>query len=270
LRDAAGDPVIGRDGRFVTDKSGPRRLAYDVEGLTWDAGVMWRPSRRTALDAHVGRRYGSTTFYGSFGYNPNQRMSLHISAYDNIAGFGGQVQRSLEALPTEFTVSRNGLNGDIGGCVIARSDGSCLNSALSSVASATFRARGIAASWAVDLVRLQYGLGIGYDRRRFIAAPGTVLAAANGVVDENIWAQAYVSGRIDHRSAFRGNLYASLYKSGFAGTGDATAIGANASYFRNLTDRLTATAAIGLDGIDRELVDDQWAASALLGLRYSL
>ncbi len=43
VRDTAGNPVIGDDGRFVTDKSSPRQLAYDVSGLIWDVGVMWRP-----------------------------------------------------------------------------------------------------------------------------------------------------------------------------------------------------------------------------------
>ncbi len=44
LRDANGVPVIGNDGRFVTDPSAPRRIAFDVDGLLWDVGVMWRPS----------------------------------------------------------------------------------------------------------------------------------------------------------------------------------------------------------------------------------
>ncbi|NCU11517.1 MAG: preprotein translocase subunit YajC, partial [Sphingomonadaceae bacterium] len=64
-RDAVRDPVtglpvIGADGRYVTDQSQPRQIAYESDGLTWDAGVIWRPSKRTALEAHVGRRYGST------------------------------------------------------------------------------------------------------------------------------------------------------------------------------------------------------------------
>src|SRR5690606_2757283 len=55
VRDGAGIPVIGTDGRFVTDRSAPRQIAYETDGLIWDAGVMWRPSRRTSLEAFVGR-----------------------------------------------------------------------------------------------------------------------------------------------------------------------------------------------------------------------
>ena len=71
LRDANGDPVIGTDGRFVTDPSSPRIVAFDVDGLLWDVGVMWRPSSRTSLEARVGERYDSTTYYGTFTYVPN-------------------------------------------------------------------------------------------------------------------------------------------------------------------------------------------------------
>ena len=35
-------------GRFVTNEAAPRQIAYETDGLIWDAGVLWRPSRRTA------------------------------------------------------------------------------------------------------------------------------------------------------------------------------------------------------------------------------
>lgn len=271
LRDVSGAPVIGRNGRLRTDKSATRQLAYDVDGLIYDAGVMWRPSRRTALEAHVGRRYGSTSVYGSFAYAPDARSSLNVSVYDNVAGFGSTVRRALEDLSTDFETSRNPLTGGLNGCVIARANGTCLNSALSSVAAATFRARGVSASYNLTLGRINAGVGAGYDRRKFIAAPGTVLALANGVIDENSYLAGYLGARLDERSSLSANLYANWFQSGFSTAGDATALGANASYFRHLTDRLSATAAVGIDGIEREdPFIDQWGASALVGLRYSL
>lgn len=268
--DSAGDPVTGPDGRFVIDESAPRVLAYDVSGLIWDAGVIWRPSRRTALEAHVGRRYGSTSYYGSFAYAPTSRSALNVSVYDNVAGFGGQLNRALIALPTEFEAIRNPLNGNVGGCVASVEGGNCLASVLGSVRSATFRARGVMATYAVELGRIQTGIGAGYDRRKFIAAPGTVLAVANGVIDENYWLAGYLNGRIDQRSSFSTNVYANWFQTGGGFTGDAFALGATAAYYRSLTSRLSATAAIGLDGIDRDsALEDIWTASALLGVRYS-
>ncbi len=267
--DAGGLPVIGSDGRLVTDKSAPRVLAYDTSGLIWDVGIIWRPSRRTAFEAHVGRRYGTISYYGSFAYAPNARSSLNISVYDSISGFGGRLNAALAGLPTQFEAARNPLTGDINSCVVAQAQGTCLSGALGSVRSAVFRSRGVMASYSATLGRLQAGLGVGYDRRKFIGAPGTVLALANGVIDENYWAAAYLSGAIDRSSKFSTNVYANWYQSGDALSGDVSSVGATAAYNRSLTNRLSATAAIGIDGVNRELLQDIWSASALVGLRYS-
>ena len=269
VRDGNGDPVIGSDGRFVTDKSQPRQLAYETDGLTWDAGVMWRPSRRTALSAFVGRRYDSMTYYGSFSYNPNERSSLGISVYDNVSGFGGQVGRALRDLPTDFQVNRDPFNGQISGCAIGAQSGGCVNNALSSVSSSVFRARGVNATYAHRIGRMQAGIGAGYIRRSFIARRDSVLGAANGVVDESYYVDAGLSGAIDRRSSFAVSAYAAWYQSGSSSLDDSTTVGANASYFRNLTDRLVATAAVGLDAVNRKVIEDEVIASGLVGLRYS-
>lgn len=269
-----GNPVIGKDGRYVTDKAAPRQMAYDVEGLIWDAGVLWRPSRRTALEAHVGRRYGSTTYYGSFAYAPNNRTSLNLSVYDTIAGFGGQLNTALASMPTQFEAVRNPFNGNLNTCVAATGSvgsgqSACLGSALSSVRSSVFRSRGVMASYSRSGDRLQYGVGLGYDRRKFLAAPGTVLAAANGIIDENYWIAAYLSGRIDRSSSFSTNVYANWYQPGDAAIGDQRGVGATAAYYRSITNHLSVTAAVGLDGVTREDLVDIWSTQAMAGVRYS-
>ena len=275
VRDAVtGLPVIGSGGRYVTDQSAPRQIAFHSDGLIWDAGVLWRPSRRTALEAHVGRRYGSTTYYGSFAYAPNDRTSFNVSAYDNYTGFGGMLNNALAALPTEFEAVRNPLSGDIGSCVagqgnVGAGQGTCLAGALGSVRSSGFRSRGIMATLGVSGSRLQYGVGAGYDRRKFVAAPGTVLALANGVIDENYWVSAYLNGRIDRNSSFGTTLWANWYQSGDALSGDVVAVGATAAYYRSITSHLTATAALGTQTVDRDVLDDIWSAQAMVGVRYA-
>ena len=275
-----GLPVISGNGRYVTDQTQPRQIAYESEGLIWDAGVLWRPSRRTALEAHVGKRYGSTTYYGSFAYAPNVQTTLNVSVYDGISGFGGRLNQALAELPTQFEGLHNPLTGGLSTCVAGvpnangnsangNNRGGCLNGALGSVRSAVFRGRGVMASLGLTGSRLQYGLGAGYDRRSFIAAPGTVLALANGVIDENYWVAAYLNGRIDRNSSFGTNLWANWYQSGDALAGNSSAIGATAAYYRTLTGSLTATAAVGVNGVNREALQDIWTASGLLGLRYS-
>lgn len=269
VRDVNGIPLT-ENGRFVTDKSQPRINAFDAHGLIWDAGVVWRPSRRTQLEAHVGRRYGTTSYFGSFSYAPNDRSSLNISVYDNVAGFGGQINRALAALPAEFTAVRDPISGNVGGCVASLKEGNCLTGAFGSLRSATFRARGVTANYSMNFGRTQAGIGLGYDRRKFIAAPGTVLAIANGIVDENYWAVAYLNGQISRNSSYSFDVHANWFRTGSAFDSDATAFGATLAYYHNLTSHLSARAAVGVDGINRpEPFDDQWSASALAGLRYN-
>lgn len=269
VRDAAGNPVVDASGRFVTDDSAPRQLAYDVSGLIWDVGVIWRPSRRTAFEAHVGKRYDSTTYYGTFAWAPSSRSAVNVSVYDGVTGFGGVLTNALANLPAEFTANRNPLTGDLTGCVASLEGGNCLTGVLGSVRSAVFRNRGVAATYAQRVGRMNAGIGLGYDRRRFIAASGTVLALANGTIDETYWANAYVSGELGRDAGFVVNTYASLLKSGSTNAGDATVLGASAAYRRYLLDGLSANAAVALDYLDSDVVGEDFkTASALLGLRY--
>ncbi len=267
---ADGFPVVGKGGNYVTDKTSPRVLAYDVDGLIWDVGVMWRPSQRTALTANLGRRYGSTSYTGLFSYSPSKRMSVHLAVYDNVAGFGGQLNRSLAGLPTDFTAIRNPLSGDIGGCVSSLELGGCLSGALGTLRSAAFRARGVAASYNLRLGKVSAGLSGGLDRRRFIAAPGTILESVNGQIDENYWLNAYVNATFDEGSMLETNVYGNWVDSGGTLAGDTKAYGATAAYYRDLTRNLSARAALGIEGLtEPDLPDDFWTASALVGLRYS-
>jgi hypothetical protein len=269
LRDGAGNPVIGSDGRFVTDQSGPRLIAYETDGLIWDVGVMWRPSRRTALEAYAGRRYGTMSYHGTFAWAPDSRSSLNVAVYDSLTGFGGALVDRLAGLPAQFAAFRNPISGEIGGCVASLEGGNCFAGALGSIRSAAFRSRGIAASYAVDLGRTQVGAGAGYDRRRFIAAAGTVFAPFDGMAEETIWLAGYASTRLDARSSLTFNANASRFESGADLSGDAIAYSASVAYQRNLIRGLSGTAAIALDGVSRENLPDFMAASGLLGLRYS-
>ncbi|MFN6934707.1 MAG: preprotein translocase subunit YajC [Tsuneonella sp.] len=268
LRDTNGSPVIGSDGRLVTDTSAPRQIAYDVSGLIWDVGIVWRPSSRTAAEAHVGRRYDSTTYYGSFAWAPDTRSSVNLSVYDGISGFGGRLTNALASLSTDFVAIRNPVSGDLDGCVTSLEGGNCLTGVLGSVRSAIFRGRGASLSYSRQIGRLSGGFGAGYDRRKFIGAPGTVLASANGVIDESYWIASYVGGQLSARDSFTVNSRVQWLKSGFAGAGDATVLSAAAAYRRYLIEGLSAKAAISLDRLDSDAGRDFSSAAALLGLRY--
>ena len=269
VRGPGGVPIIGSDGRYVTDKSKPRTIAYDVTGFTWDVGVMWRPSRRTSLSAFVGHRYDSMTYYGSLSYTPNVRNSLNINVFDGVTGFGSSVGDAVRGLPTDFTTERNPFSGDISGCASGAKGGGCVNGALGSLSSASFRSRGVSAAYSHSAGRLRMGLGGGYMRRTFIGARGTVLEGANGRSDETYYINAGISGPIDRLSGFTVAVYDSWFKSGTSPLADVNAAGINAGVSRQFTNRLVGGAAIGLDAISRKVVEDELVATGQLSLRYN-
>lgn len=269
VRDINDNPVLGPDGRFITDDSQPRQIAYETDGLIWDVGVMWRPSRRTSVEAHVGRRYGSTTYYGSLAYAPNSNSSVNVSVYDAITGFGGQVTTALSGLGTDFSAFRNPINGDLGGCVVGVEGNNCALARLGSLRGSVFRNRGVVASYSMVSGRSSFGVGAGYDRRSFIGGQNTVLEDVDGLVDESIFLAANFNRQLDRDSSLFAGAAASWFDAGDSTLGNGMGYSASLAYNRDLWRGLTATAAVGLDGINRDDLPDYSSASALLGLRYS-
>ncbi|WP_370177427.1 preprotein translocase subunit YajC [Alteriqipengyuania sp.] len=270
VRDGSGDPVVGADGRYQTDTSGPRRIAFETEGLIWDAGVVWKPSRRTQLEAHYGRRYDSDSYYGSFSWQASSRTAVNASVYKGISGFGGVLTNSLANLPVGFVASRNALTGDFSGCVTGtgtQGSADCLGGALSSVRSSVFKNQGVNLAYSTTEGRLTTGIAIGYDRRRYYGAPGTQLAAADGQVDESFYGNVSMGGPLGSLAAFNINGYASYLRQGSTAVEDALLLGASAAYSRTLFGKLSARAAVSVDAIESDAVDET-NASALVGLRY--
>ncbi|KRA83500.1 hypothetical protein [Altererythrobacter sp. Root672] len=268
VRDGAGNPVVGPDGRLVTDKSSPRRIDYQTDGLIWDAGVMWRPSRRTALEAYVGHRYGMMNYHGTFSYAPNARESYNVAVYDNLTSFGGALVNQLAGLPANFDAFVNPINGQVGGCVASLDNGNCLASALGSLRSSVFKSRGIVASHSLNLGRTQVSTGVGYDQRKYIPAAGSGIDAS-GVTDDMIWVAVYGSTELDMRSSLSAGASINWFDGAFASDGKSTGYSMSMAYNRDLLRGLSGVAAVGLDGVVRDNVPDFLAASALLGLRYS-
>ena len=133
-----------------------------------------------------------------------------------------------------------------------------------------FRSRGVSATVSRNLGRTSLGLGTGYDRRQYIAAAGTALAAVNGLVDENYWVSFYAGRQLDRQSSLGFNASGVWFESGADSAGQALGYSASLSYNRDFLAGLSGTAAVGFDGVERdEGLTDYSAASALLGLRYT-
>lgn len=269
LRDGLGNPVVGSGGRLVTDPNSPRLIAYESDGIIWDAGVLWRPSRRTALEARYGHRYGTDTYIGSFTYTPNERMGVNVSVYDSVSGFGGSLTDALSELPTQFRSSRNPLTGDLNSCAFSSAGGFCLNNALRTANSATFRSRGVQASVSTQSGPWSSGLAAGYDRRKFLANALGGQGQISGLIDENYYLSGYLGRELDQRSSIETNVYGVYNDPGQTGAPDSYGFGANAAYYRSIWRGLSATLAAGIDTYETKGFEKDVSASALAGLRFS-
>lgn len=270
LLNSAGAPVIDGNGRFVTNTAVGRQLTYEFDGLYWDAGVLWRPSNRTSLEARAGRRYGSMSYFGTFSWQATQNSGLQLAVYDELQTFGQQLSDNLSRLPTSFTTPRNALSNNIIGCVYgAAGAGDCFNDVLGAINTSAYRSRGLALLWSTTRGRWNAGVGGGYTQRKYIAPRQAGVFTVNGLKDEMWYAQGSVGYALSPRTDVTGDVYVTLFDPDIVGAGDVLSTGATGSLTHRFTRKLDANATLGLystriDGFEGDLV-----ASAFAGLRYS-
>ena len=270
LLDANGAVVLSRKGRYVSDPNSPRLLAYDTDGLIYDGGIIWRPSRHTSLTARLGYRYGGTIFNGSFNWRIDKQSGLQIGVYDQLDSFGRGLTRGLGAIPTQFAVVRNPFGNGFTGCVFGTTpgEGGCLDNVFQSINTANYRSRGVYALYSAQRGPWTYGLGGGYSQRKYIAPRIANVFSLDGVKDESYSAQGNVGRRLDAQSSIDFAVYGDLYKSGILNGGEVKSGGATASYYRAFGDRLSGNAAIGIYAFDGESFETDVSGTLLLGMRY--
>jgi hypothetical protein len=272
LLDGAGAPVVDSRGRQVTDPASARRIAFDFDGIFWDAGVIWRPSRRTFLEARVGKRYDSMSYTGSFSYQIGPESGIQIGVYDSIDSFGRQLNGALATMPTAFVTNNDPFGNQYRGCVFGTSGGApgaCMNSIFGSVPTANFRSRGVTGVAVLGRGPTRIGFGGGYSRRTFIApnVPGSTGVQVDGTSDETYYAQVFGSRQLGPNTAISGNAFASYYLSGLPGAEGVLGWGANSMLTRRF-GKLDATAAVGVYGFRQQNTASDAQAQALIALRY--
>lgn len=267
---ATGQPVADANGRFVTDEASPRRIAYETDGLIYDAGLVWKPSPRTTLQARIGKRYGGTTYTGSLSYAASRSIGIQINVYDSVDTFGRQLRNGIAALPANFIDQRDAFSQQFSGCTFGQSNiaaGSCLNGVLQSISTASYRARGVDAVISANRGPLSFGIGAGYANRK-LYAPGGVGFTVYGADDESFYGQGFASLTLDRNSGISGNLFLNHYQSGLPNAPAVFSTGATASYYRNF-GRIGTTLTAGLYNFSQEGLDDQTSGQAQVGVRYS-
>ena len=270
LLDSGGQPVVDNNGRFVTDPASARRIAYNFDGIYYDAGVVWKPSARTQLEARVGKRYGSTSITGSFNFQPSRKMALRVGVYDGIQTFGRQVQDAVASLPTNFTNNGDPLGNQFNGCVFGSEGGAagnCLTGALQSISTAAYRARGIDAIVAFNYGRFNFGAGAGYANREYVAPDLGSGFTVNGVVDESYYAQAFMAYAISRNTTFDATAFANYYQSNLASAQGVIGGGVTGSLTHNF-GRIGARASAGYYRYSQDGSTAVSSVQALLGARY--
>ncbi|MDY0965808.1 MULTISPECIES: hypothetical protein [Sphingomonas] len=276
LVDAAGVPVLDRDGRFRTAPGSPRRIAYRTDGLYYDAGVIWRPNRRTSVEARIGERYGSLSFTGTATYQASKDIGVAVNVYDGVQTFGRQLRTGLANLPTSFLAPNQGFAQQFNGCVFGATGaapGGCLDDVFQSISTSSYRARGIDAVLVATRGRTTFGGGIGYANRRLFAPRGAPGLVVTGLEDESYYGQLYFARSLSSVSGINATAFVNYFDSqlggGFvtAGDGGVWSYGATGTYYRNF-GRLGTTASLGLYSFKVGDFDSDWSAQALLGARY--
>ncbi len=275
LVDANGNPVLDGNGRFVTDPASPERIAYNTDGLIYDAGVIWRPSPRFELQANAGYRYGGDIYFGSLNWAMARDTGLQVVLYDGIETFGRQLRDGLRDTPTAFQGTASPFGQQFNGCIFGSQPGQggagaggCLNDVFLSISTASYRARGIDGVISTTRGRTSMGFGAGYANRKLNApqvAPGTTVF---GVTDESYYAQLFWSRALSRVSQIDANLFANYYQSGLPGADGVVALNATGTYSHRF-GRLGTIASLGIYTFDQERFDSQWSAQALLGARYT-
>lgn len=262
-----GLPLVDQKGRFVTDTAAPRQLSYEFEGVYWDAGVLWQPSRRTSLEARAGRRYGSMSYQGSFSWQASQSSGLQAAVYDQVETFGQELTGGLSRLPTSFRSGRNTQSGFSNACTFggkAGAVGGCLNNTLGSMNTAAYRSRGVSMLWSETQNRVSMGFGAGYNRRNFVNLP----QFAEPVVEQAWFAQSTLGYAVSRSTSLSGDMTVSLYDTGLDDVGDILSGSVTGSLTHRFSDKLDANATISVS-TSRLNTESDTFGSALASLRYS-
>lgn len=271
LIDAAGAPVVDGHGRFVTDPASPRRIAYRTDGLYYDAGVIWRPSRRTEVRGSVGRRYGGTSYTGSAHWQASAGVGVAVVVYDSVTTFGRQLRGGIASLPTSFDAYRDPFGQQFGGCTFGTggaAPGGCMNDVFQSISTASYRARGIEGVAVAQRGRSTYGAGIGYADRRLFAPAGAPGFVVDGAEDESWYGQLFYTRALSRVSGLALNAFVNYYESRTAGSDGVISGGATGTYFRNY-GRLGTSASLGLYAFRVGDFDTELSAQALIGAHYT-
>lgn len=265
-----GQPVRDLNGRFIVDPASPRLLTYNMHGLIGDAGVIWRPSRRTRLEARAGYRYGGLTVTGLFEWKRSDRSGMTIQVTDRIESYGAALSGGLAASPAQLDLGQsNDPTSSYQNCLFGKGAGTgrCIGGALGQASASNYRERAVSVIFNHRMRRWTFSASAGYSRRNYIDTPGTLFSLA-GVVDQSYFAEFSMGGVLTRQSgvsfSFRGNYF----KNGQVGASDVKSGSFDTNYYRSFGRGIRLQADFSVDASKQDGITADVSGRAQLGLRY--
>jgi hypothetical protein len=170
--DATGLPDLDEDGHFQIDPDMPRRTAYDFNGVYWNAGFRYTPSRRTSFEFRAGERYGSANFFLDFNHRSRSGLSVRANFQQTLNSFSRLLTLYENGVPVGMTrvsgMDRLGVPLCAYGIDPESDDDSCLRGLTQSLTPATFKSDRGLLTVSRKLEALTWSATAFYDKRRYV------------------------------------------------------------------------------------------------------
>lgn len=265
-----GLPVLGKGGKFVVDPASPRVLTYDVDGLIADAGIIWRPSRRTRLEARAGYRYGGFSYTGLLEMRTSQRAGLTVIVSDRVESFGQGVSNGLASTPANLDLGQSlDPTSSYQDCLFGKSAGTgrCIGGALGQASATTYRERAINVIFSRAMRKWTVSSSFGYSRRTYFDDPNALLSLVD-VVDQSFFANLSLGRPLTRESGISFSFGADLFKNGQVGASDVMSGAFGVNYNRTLGRSVQLQASLAVDASKQDGVTADVSGRAQLGLQY--
>jgi len=265
-----GLPVLDRNGRFVVDPASPRFLTYDVDGLIADGGVIWKPSRRTRLEARAGYRFGGLSVTGLLEMKPSEKSGLTFIVTDRIDSFAQSVSTGLASSPADLDLGQSLDPGNpFQNCLFGKAAGSgrCIGGALGLASANIYRERAASVIFKHRVRRWTLLSSLGYSHRRYIDRPGTQFSLL-GVVDEIYFGDMKITGQLSQRSGVTFSFAGNLFKNGQVGASDVTSGSIGTDYYRTFGRGIRAQAGFAVEATKQDGITADVSGRAQLGVQY--
>ncbi|MES2497178.1 MAG: hypothetical protein V4618_13785 [Pseudomonadota bacterium] len=264
-----GLPVLGKGGRFVVDPASPRVLTYDVAGLVANAGVIWKPSRRTRMEARVGRRYGDLSVTGLVEMRPSERSGLTFIVTDRVESFAQGLSSGLAGTSPSLDLTQIDPASSYQQCLFGKTAGAgqCIGGALGQASASSYRDRSANIIFTRSMRTWTFSGGLGYSRRTYIDNPNSPVSL-EGVVDESFFTNMSIARPLSRDSGLSLSFSGNLFKNGQIGADDVMSGSLSTSYYRTFGRGIQMQASVSVDGSKQDGIPTDVSGRARLGVQY--